>query len=213
MSGDTSTGVLSPSLLELKYLNYLDLSNNKFQGIPIPNFIGSLNKLSYLNFSYASFAGMIPSHLGNLSNLLYLDLSTFAYRLTPPISNLNWHSGFSSLKYLSLNGVNLSKAKTDWLQTINLLPSLLELRLSFFLLHYLPQSFPSVNFSSLSKLDISGNDFNSSIPQLVFNITSLTDLKVGNCYLKGSSLEPAWNNGHHFVKDDIAHEQVNRKWG
>ena len=96
MSGDTSTGVLSPSLLELKYLNYLDLSNNKFQGIPIPNFIGSLNKLSYLNLSYASFAGMIPSHLGNLSNLLYLDLSTFAYPLTPPISNLNWLSGLSS---------------------------------------------------------------------------------------------------------------------
>lgn len=129
---------------------------------------------------------MIPSHLGNLSNLLYLDLSTFAYPLTPPISNLNWLSGLSYLKHLSLNGVNLSEAKTDWLPTINLLPSLLELRLSFCLLHYLPQCFPSVNFSSHSKLDFSGNDFNPSIPQLVFNITSLTDLKLGNCYLKGS---------------------------
>ena len=110
--------------------------------------------------------------------MLYLDLSTFAYPLTPPISNLNWLSDLSYLKYLSLNGVNLSEAKTDWLLTINLLPSLLELHLSFCLLHYLPQCFPSVNFSSLSKLDISGNDFNPSILQLVFNITSLKYLNL-----------------------------------
>ena len=131
MSGYTSTecweplrGVLSPSLLELKYLNYLDLSYNDFQGIPIPNFIGSLNNLTYLNLSYASFAGMIPPHLGNLSNLLYLDLSVNC----PPVltSNLNWLSGLSSLKYLSLNGENLSEATTNWLQTVNLPPSLLE---------------------------------------------------------------------------------------
>ena len=38
----TLGGELSPSLLGLKYLNYLDLSNNDCQGIPIPNFIGFL---------------------------------------------------------------------------------------------------------------------------------------------------------------------------
>ena len=136
MFGYTSTecweplsGVLSPSLLELKYLNYLDLSYNDFQGIPIPNFIGSLNNLTYLNLSYASFAGMIPPHLGNLSNLLYLDLSANC----PPVltSNLNWLCGLSSLKYLSSNGENLSEATTNWLQNVNRPPSLLELQLSF----------------------------------------------------------------------------------
>ena len=59
----TFGGELSPSLLDLKYLNYLDLSYNDFQGIPIPSFIGSLNKLSYLDLSYASFGGTIPPHL------------------------------------------------------------------------------------------------------------------------------------------------------
>nr|XP_023929591.1 receptor-like protein EIX1 [Quercus suber] len=191
MSGYTSTecweplsGVLSPSLLELKYLNYFDLSYNDFQGIPIPNFIGSLNKLTYLNLSYASFAGMIPPHLGNLSNLLYLDLSAnYPQVLT---SNLNWLSGLSSLKYLSLNGVNLSEETTNWLQTVNLPPSLLELQLSFCQFNYLTQNFPSVNFTSLSELDLSANVFSSSIPQWVFNFTSLTNLQLSYCYLTGS---------------------------
>ncbi|XP_030957452.1 receptor-like protein EIX1 [Quercus lobata] len=171
------------SLLELKYLNYLDLSNNNFTGIPFPNFIGSLNKLSYLNLSLSNFGGTIPPQIWNLSNLLYLDLSLNS--LTA--SNINWLSGLTSLKYLNLNGVNLSEATTDWLQTVNLLPSLLELHLSNCELHYLPQSFPSVNFTSLSVLDLSLNVFNpSSIPQWVFNFTSLTKLGLRQCNLKGS---------------------------
>ena len=160
MSGNTSTecwyplgGVLSPSLLELKYLNYLDLSHNLFQDIPIPNFIGSLNKLTYLNLSHSWFGGTIPPQIGNLSNLLYVDLSYAWFNGTippqignlsnllyldlsancPPVltSNLNWLCGLSSLKYLSLNGENLSEATTNWLQTVNRPPSLLELQLSF----------------------------------------------------------------------------------
>ncbi|XP_065624107.1 receptor-like protein EIX1 [Quercus suber] len=194
MTGNTSTecwnllfAVLSPSLLELKYLNYLDLSNNFFMGIPIPNFIGSLNKLTYLNLSNTFFNGKIPPHLGNLSNLLYLDLSHAFSTNFPTASNINWLSGLSSLKYLNLNYVDLSEATTDWLQTVNLLPSLLELHLFQCELHYLPQSFTTVNFTSLSVLDLSFNDFySSSIPQWVFNFTSLTKLQLISCNLAGS---------------------------
>ncbi|RVW99362.1 putative inactive leucine-rich repeat receptor kinase XIAO [Vitis vinifera] len=68
-------GEISDSLLDLKHLNYLDLSLNDFQGIPIPNFLGSFERLRYLNLSNAAFGGMIPPHLGNLSQLRYLDLN------------------------------------------------------------------------------------------------------------------------------------------
>nr|XP_023906549.1 probable LRR receptor-like serine/threonine-protein kinase At1g34110 [Quercus suber] len=156
-------------------------------GIPIPNFIGSLNKLTYLNLSNTFFNGKIPPHLGNLSNLLYLDLSHAFSTNFPTASNINWLSGLSSLKYLNLNYVDLSEATTDWLQTVNLLPSLLELHLFQCELHYLPQSFTTVNFTSLSVLDLSFNDFySSSIPQWVFNFTSLTKLQLISCNLAGS---------------------------
>ncbi|XP_050278199.1 receptor-like protein EIX1 [Quercus robur] len=180
-------GVLSPSLLELKFLNYLDLSSNYFEEISIPNFIGSLNKLTYLNLSDSWFGGTIPPQIGNLSNLLYLDLSPSQPENSLTVSNINWLSGLSSLKYLNLNNVDLSEATTDWLQTVNLLPSLLELHLHNCELHYLPQNFPSVNFTSLSVLDLSDNDFNSSsIPQWVFNFTSLTNLQLSSSNLAGS---------------------------
>ena len=37
---DELGGEISDSLLDLKHLNFLDLSGNYFQGIPIPKFLG-----------------------------------------------------------------------------------------------------------------------------------------------------------------------------
>ncbi|KAK9212622.1 hypothetical protein WN943_002004 [Citrus x changshan-huyou] len=66
-------GKISPSLLHLKHLVYLDLSFNDFGGIQIPPFLGSMVNLSYLDLSSAGFLGMIPHQLANLSNLQHLD--------------------------------------------------------------------------------------------------------------------------------------------
>ena len=46
-------GKLNPSLLDLKHLNYFDLSFNNFSASPIPSFLDSMKSLTSLNLSNA----------------------------------------------------------------------------------------------------------------------------------------------------------------
>ncbi|KAL6203910.1 hypothetical protein ACLB2K_021180 [Fragaria x ananassa] len=181
-------GKLHPSLLGLKHLSYLDLSQNCFHGIHIPNFIGDLTSLRYLNLSYVSWSGEIPPSLGNLSNLNYLDLS--ADFISDVYSkSLNWLSHLSSLKYLNLGGANLKNTGVSWLHAVNMLPSLLELRLSNCQIdgNQVPLSLPTINLTSLLVLDMSNNDINSSFPKWLFNLTSLSKLDLGyNLFIRPS---------------------------
>ncbi|KAG8379874.1 hypothetical protein BUALT_Bualt07G0134700 [Buddleja alternifolia] len=179
----SSTFEVNPSLLQLNYLSYLDLSMNNFGGTQIPEFFGSFTILRYLNLSTSSFGGKIPRNLGNLSGLQYLDLRNYDNEHVE--NGLEWLSGLSSLKYLNLDGFDLYKASSYWLQTINTyLPSLLELHLSNCQLMSIPSSLPFVNFTSLSALDLSSNGFNSTIPNWLFNLTNLKtlDLSLNNLH-------------------------------
>ncbi|PWA37975.1 leucine-rich repeat protein [Artemisia annua] len=70
-------GCLSRSLLGLTQLKHLDLSCNDFGLTQVPEFIGSLGNMRYLNLSRSNFSGIIPPQLGNLSNLHTLCLGSF----------------------------------------------------------------------------------------------------------------------------------------
>ncbi|KAM3743833.1 hypothetical protein ACB098_06G004900 [Castanea mollissima] len=178
-------GEINPSLLDLKHLIYLDLSGNYFIHTPIPKFLGSMGSLRYLNLSQAGFVGLIPHQLGNLSNLQYLDLECDYYDLH--VKNLQWLSGLPLLQHLDLSFANLSQA-SDWLQEINKLPSLSELRLSSCALSgFIPPPIPSsINFSSLTTLDLSSNslDFNS-ILFWVFGLHNLVSLDLSENLVPG----------------------------
>ncbi|KAF8035540.1 hypothetical protein BT93_C1540 [Corymbia citriodora subsp. variegata] len=181
--GQALGGEISPSLLDVKELNYLDLSMNNFGGTKLPGFIGSLKQLRYLNLSGASFAGTIPLSLRNLSRLQYLDLSNCFAESSQ--NDLLWLPGLSSLRYLNLGAIDLSKAADHWLRTINSLPSLTQLHLPNCLLSKLPLSLPFINITSLEVLDLSNNNFNSTSPWWLFNLTRLVHLDLNSNSLRG----------------------------
>ncbi|XP_048446679.1 receptor-like protein EIX1 isoform X2 [Pyrus x bretschneideri] len=172
-------GKINPSLLSLKHLKYLDLSENNFNTTRIPSFFGSMTSLTHLNLGYSWFDGVIPHKLGNLSSLRYLNLSNYNLK----VDNLRWISGLSLLKHLDLSHVDLSKA-SDWLQVTNMLPSLAELIMFDCQLDQIPH-LPIANFTSLVVLDLSDNHFNSLMLRWVFSIKNLVSLRLSDCGFQG----------------------------
>lgn len=76
LSNNTLTGSLPGEIRHLKALEWLDLSNNNFTGVPAE--VGQLSELRYLDLSGNDLTGL-PYELGNLKNLEVLNLTGNSY--------------------------------------------------------------------------------------------------------------------------------------
>jgi len=149
------TGAFSLSLLELESLSYLNLSNNNFKSMQYSQKCDDLSR------------GNLSGLCGNYTNLQYLDLSQ-NYDLF--VSNLDWISHLTSLQYLNLGGVHLHQ-DIDWLQSVTMLPSLLELHFKSCKLENLYPFLQHANFTSLQVLNLAENLFISELPTWLFNLS------------------------------------------
>ncbi|KAL0349367.1 UNVERIFIED_CONTAM: Receptor-like protein EIX1 [Sesamum angustifolium] len=178
------SGEIRPSLVQLESLKHLDLSSNEFGGIPIPEFLGSLKNLQYLNLSNSGFSGTIPPNLGNLSRLEFLDVSNQVFPALA-VDHFQWITGLVSLKHLDMNSVDLSLVSANWLEVLNMLPDLTELHLSACGLSGPIPYLNRVNFTSLAVIDLSFNGFSSMFPDWLVNISTLVHADLSNCMLRG----------------------------
>ncbi|THG11845.1 hypothetical protein TEA_000400 [Camellia sinensis var. sinensis] len=149
-------GQISPSLLDLNHLHYLDLSMNDMQ---ISNSLGSLKSLRYLDLSWSIFNATIPHNLGNLSRLQYLNLS---YNYLPgPIPDTLGR--LTSLTVLDLSSNNFNDSMSYSLCNLS---SLVHIDLSY---NSLRGAIPHClgNLASLSILRLNANYYlQGPIPNL-----------------------------------------------
>ncbi|KAK9910459.1 hypothetical protein M0R45_034419 [Rubus argutus] len=173
-------GTISPQLIQLHQLTYLNLSCNYFNMSQIPAFIGSLTNLRYLDLSQGGFGGQIPSHaLGNLTHLTYLDLSYNDFNGSQIPAFIG---SLTNLRYLDLSQGGFGGQ----------IPS-----------HALG------NLTHLTYLDLSYNNFHGSqIPAFIGSLTSLRYLDLSWASFGGQIPSHALGNLTHLQYLNLRNEEL-----
>ncbi|KAI9075115.1 hypothetical protein K1719_042927 [Acacia pycnantha] len=171
-------GEVHPSLLDLKHLNYLDLSGNYFGDMQIPYFLGLMSSLTYLNLSHAGFARTIPLQFWNLSNLIYLDLGGNYLEGSIP----HQIGKLSNLQYLDLGGIEFGSIPLQIGNLSNLLNlNLIGIEFSGSVLHQIGNLSNLINLHLEPKLSISVENLQS-----ISTLSSLRYLELRFEYLSNS---------------------------
>ncbi|KAK1592650.1 hypothetical protein Q3G72_028278 [Acer saccharum] len=187
LSNNNLYGEIPSALRNCTDIYILDLGDNKLSG-EIPAWLGErASSLLILRLRSNMFYGKIPSDICKLSSLHILDLAinNLSGSIPSCLGNLSGMASdveyrYEGQLYVATKGAD--KAKNQWFQAVNMLPSLEELHLPACGLSTIPSSVPLVNLTSLSVLELSNNGFNSSMPSWLFNLTGLVyvDLSSNN---------------------------------
>ncbi|KAB2026231.1 hypothetical protein ES319_D06G205000v1 [Gossypium barbadense] len=215
------SGPLPITIFNLSKITQLDLSYDHLEG-PFPNHVSELQFLEELWLSYNSISGGVPSWQFTLPSLLQLDLSY--NKLMGPIDRIQKPSPIQEV-YLSSN--NLSGPIPD---SIFDLVNLTSLDLSSNNLSGVIKSdmlskltsleFLDVSSNSLLSLSTSGNDVNSSFPQLTtvifsgcsvrqfpsfFRTSKLTFLNLSNNLISGGISKWEAEGWEGLISLDLSH--------
>ncbi|KAJ3708020.1 hypothetical protein LUZ61_011725 [Rhynchospora tenuis] len=170
------SGHISPFLANLTFLQKLSLSDNKLTG-SIPDDLGRLSRLQFINFS-----------MNSLEDLQVLDLGDNQFEGTIPgsIANLS-----TSLYILALNSNPISGSIP---RGVDKLTNLIALNLGQTLLRGpIPKEIG--NLGKLQMLDLSASMMSSKIPSTFGNFTGMTKLYLQNNNLEGH-IPPEISNMH-----------------
>ncbi|KAI3971466.1 hypothetical protein MKW92_033637 [Papaver armeniacum] len=141
-------GKLSPSLLSINHLEYLDLAFNDFQQSEIPFRFSDLTKLAHLDLTFTNFTTLISAHFSNVSSLQYLDLSS-----------TKWLRGLINLHVLKLSGIDLFEATSSMDTFSEDFQNLSHLSTLYLSSNDISSAIPIqlANLTSLSVLDLQGS--------------------------------------------------------
>jgi hypothetical protein len=170
--------MIPESIGKLRNLGWLDLCNTKFSG-QIPSSIGNLSQLTKLYANNGNLEGAIPSTIGQLKSLLLLDLSRNRLNGSIPkeIFKLPVLSMYLDLSYNSLSGPLPSE--------VGSLRNLDSLYLSGNLLSgKIPENIGDCTV--LQQLLLDNNSFEGSIPPTLMYVKGLNVLSLSMNKLSGT---------------------------
>ncbi|GKU93561.1 hypothetical protein SLEP1_g7150 [Rubroshorea leprosula] len=174
------------SLINCKYLTFLDVSFSSLNGI-LPASIGNLSKsLQYLYASNCKIQGNIPVEIGNLSNLISLELigNDLIGPIPATIGRLQQLQDFGNLKVLISMDLSRNQLSGNLPNNLGDLKALTHLFLRENALEgHIPQSFGGL--VSLESLDLSNNILSGVIPKSLERLFHLKFFNVSFNKLKG----------------------------
>ncbi|RXI03307.1 hypothetical protein DVH24_003959 [Malus domestica] len=175
-------GVIPPHLGNLSFLVELDLGNNFFNG-PLPQELSRLRRLKVIHFGYNNFTGTIPSWFGSFAALQKIGLygNGFSGFIPAAIFNL------SALEIISLGMNQLSGSIPREIGNLTMLKGIYLDGNKFEGILY-DLEFPN-EMGSLDQLEVlqaESNALKGSALVLVLNISSLTSLDLSGNNMSGS---------------------------
>ncbi|XP_010420883.1 PREDICTED: LRR receptor-like serine/threonine-protein kinase EFR [Camelina sativa] len=177
LGGFKLAGAISPSIGNLSFLRLLNLGDNSF-GSTIPQEVGMLHRLQYLNMSYNLLEGRIPPSLSNCSRLLNLDLSSnqLGHNIPSELGSL------SKLVILFLEQNNLTGRFPS---SLGNLTSLQELDFAY---NHMDGEIPDdvARLTQMVYFQAAVNQFSGVFPPALYTISSLVYLSLATNRFSGN---------------------------